>query len=69
MNPSDSFVFWSALYFTPLVWVLLGLSAIFKPQYLLIGHSTPPPPQPTASAGRTTSERDLPLSCALLYPL
>jgi hypothetical protein len=37
VNPTDSFVFWSALYLTPLVWILLGLGAIFSPKDLLIG--------------------------------
>jgi len=29
VNPNDSFIFWSALYLTPLVWVLLGMGAVF----------------------------------------
>ena len=44
MNPNDSFIFWGALYLTPLVWVLLGLGALFTfaAQDLLIGPSHPP---------------------------
>ena len=39
MNPNDAFIFWSGLYLTPVVWVLLGMGALFSfsAQDLLIG--------------------------------
>lgn len=38
IHPQDSFIFWAALYLTPLAWFILGLVCIvsFKLQYLLI---------------------------------
>lgn len=38
IHSQDSFIFWAALYLTPLVWFVLGLVCIFgfKLQYLLI---------------------------------
>lgn len=55
MNPNDSFIFWSALYFTPVVWILLGMGAVFSfsAQDLLIGqprHAMPSSPQGTNAA-------------------
>ena len=36
VHPTDSKIFWGALYLTPVVWIILGLSVILKPQWLLI---------------------------------
>jgi len=36
VHPADSMLFWGALYATPAVWVVLGLGALLKPQWLLI---------------------------------
>ena len=36
VHPTDSKIFWGALYITPLIWIVLGLSVLFHPQWLLI---------------------------------
>jgi hypothetical protein len=36
VHPTDAFIFWSALYATPVVWLLLGLGVLLKWQWLLI---------------------------------
>jgi len=36
IDPSDSIVFWSTLYLTPVIWCILGITSVFKPRWLLI---------------------------------
>jgi hypothetical protein len=36
VHPADSMLFWGALYATPVVWLLLGVGSLLKPQWLLI---------------------------------
>jgi len=36
VHPTDSFIFWSSLYAMPIVWLVLGLSVLLRPQWLLI---------------------------------
>lgn len=36
VHPTDSVVFWGALYSTPLVWMIFAFSALTSPQWLLV---------------------------------
>jgi len=36
VHPTDNMVFWGALYATPVVWILLALSVLLRPQWLLV---------------------------------